>query len=147
VICPSGGSLTGLSGLISDFPKDIFVPTYPKSILELFASHPTRGAYRDRHGSGEGCGGRGSVLRATKGRGVLDTPLEPVIGLAEGETRWRSMTASARRGLCAVTSEGSDEAIHSFLAALWIRWRSQRRLGLRLFDNRISFDELPSAQD
>jgi hypothetical protein len=24
---------------------------------------------------------------------------------------------------------------------------SQRRLGLRLFDNRISFDELPSAQD
>jgi hypothetical protein len=28
----------------------------------------------------------------TKGCGVLDTPLEPVIGLAEGETRWRSMT-------------------------------------------------------
>jgi hypothetical protein len=25
-------------------------------------------------------------------RGVLDAPLEPVIGLAEGETRWRSMT-------------------------------------------------------
>jgi hypothetical protein len=24
-----------------------------------------------------------------KSRGVLDTPLEPVIGLAEGETRWR----------------------------------------------------------
>ena len=29
----------------------------------------------------------------SKGRGVLDTPLEPVIGLAEGETRWRGMTA------------------------------------------------------
>jgi hypothetical protein len=28
--------------------------------------------------------------------GVLDTPLEPVIGLAEGETRWRSMTVFAR---------------------------------------------------
>jgi len=26
-------------------------------------------------------------------RGVLDTPLEPVIGLARGETRWRGMTA------------------------------------------------------
>src|SRR5713101_1860808 len=26
--------------------------------------------------------------------GVLDTPLEPVIGLAGGETRWRSMTAN-----------------------------------------------------
>ena len=28
----------------------------------------------------------------SKRRGVLDTPLEPVIGLAEGETRWRGMT-------------------------------------------------------
>jgi hypothetical protein len=27
-------------------------------------------------------------------RGVLDAPLEPVIGLAEGETRWRGMTNS-----------------------------------------------------
>jgi hypothetical protein len=26
------------------------------------------------------------------GCGVLDPPLEPVIGLAEGETRWRRMT-------------------------------------------------------
>ena len=24
--------------------------------------------------------------------GILDRPLEPVIGLAEGETRWRAMT-------------------------------------------------------
>jgi hypothetical protein len=45
--------------------RKIFVATYPKSDLELFASHPTRGAYHDRHGRGEGCGGRGSVLRAT----------------------------------------------------------------------------------
>jgi hypothetical protein len=29
----------------------------------------------------------------SKGSGVLDTPLEPVIGLAEGEIRWRGMTA------------------------------------------------------
>ncbi len=28
----------------------------------------------------------------SKGRGVLDTPPEPVIGLAGGETRWRGMT-------------------------------------------------------
>jgi hypothetical protein len=32
----------------------------------------------------------------TKGPGVLDAPLEPVIGLAEGETRWRGMTADPR---------------------------------------------------
>src|SRR6266404_8677549 len=68
VICPSGGLSTGLSSLFSDFPKNISVPTYPKSIQELFASHPTRGAYHDRHERGEGCGGRGSVLRAMAGR-------------------------------------------------------------------------------
>ena len=28
-----------------------------------------------------------------KGRGVLDTPLEPVIGLVKVETRWQTMTA------------------------------------------------------
>src|ERR1700675_3902567 len=71
VICPTGGCLTGLSSLISDFPKNISVPTHPKSDLELFASHPTTGAYRDRHGRGEGCGGRGSVLRATGWQGEL----------------------------------------------------------------------------
>jgi hypothetical protein len=50
LICPSGGLLKGLSSLFSDFPKNILVPTHPKSHLKLFASRPTRGAYRDRHG-------------------------------------------------------------------------------------------------
>ena len=49
LICPSGSLLTGLSSLISDFPKNILVPTHPKSHLELWPSHPTRGAYHDRH--------------------------------------------------------------------------------------------------
>ena len=43
VICPSGGLLTGLSSLISDFPKNISVPTHPKSHLELSPSRPTEG--------------------------------------------------------------------------------------------------------
>jgi hypothetical protein len=30
--------------------------------------------------------------------GILDHPLEPVIGLAEGETRWRMMTAEVEWG-------------------------------------------------
>jgi hypothetical protein len=64
VICPSGGFLTGLSSLISDFPKNISVPTHPKSHLELSHPTPQRGAYHDRHERGVGCGGRGSVLRA-----------------------------------------------------------------------------------
>jgi hypothetical protein len=42
-------------------------------------------------------GGRSSIpetlMIEPKSRGLLDAPLEPVIGLAEGETRWRSMTA------------------------------------------------------
>jgi hypothetical protein len=29
---------------------------------------------------------------------LLDAPLQPVIGLADSETRWRGMTAVARRG-------------------------------------------------
>ena len=43
VICPSGGLLTDVSSLISDFPKNISVPTYPKSSLELSTSRPTEG--------------------------------------------------------------------------------------------------------
>jgi hypothetical protein len=68
---PVGLLVERVSSLISDLPKNISVPTHPKSDLELFASHPTRGAYRDRHGRGEGCGGRGSVRRATWLQGGL----------------------------------------------------------------------------
>src|SRR6266478_8612952 len=35
VICPSGCFLTGASSYFSDFPKNISVPIYPKSNLEL----------------------------------------------------------------------------------------------------------------
>jgi hypothetical protein len=59
-----------VESFFSDFPKDICCHL-TKSNLELFASHPTRGAYHDRHGRGEGCGGRGSVLRATGLQGGL----------------------------------------------------------------------------
>jgi hypothetical protein len=71
LICPSGGLLTGLSSLISDFPKNILVPTHPKSHLELFASHPTEGRIAIVTDAGCGCGGRGSVLRATGSQGGL----------------------------------------------------------------------------
>src|ERR1700676_1134680 len=44
----------------------IFHFTRRANHLYKFApSHPTRGAYRDRHGRGVGCGGRGSIRRAT----------------------------------------------------------------------------------
>src|SRR5216684_4651811 len=41
LICPSGGLLTGVS---SPLCKNISVFAPPKSLLELWASHPTRGA-------------------------------------------------------------------------------------------------------
>src|SRR3977135_3772496 len=40
--------------------------------------------------------GDGASVMKPESCGVLDTPLEPVIGLAEGEIRWRCMTAFAR---------------------------------------------------
>jgi hypothetical protein len=46
LICPSGGLSTGLSSLISDFPKNNSVPNYPKSDLELSPSRPTEGRIR-----------------------------------------------------------------------------------------------------
>ena len=63
--------ILAVSSLFSDFPKNISVPIYPETLLELSPSYPTRGAYRDRHGRGVGGGGRGSVLRATGLQGEL----------------------------------------------------------------------------
>src|SRR5258708_24413700 len=47
--------------LSSPIFKNISVPALPKSLLYPQPSRPERGAYRDRHGRGAGCGGRGSV--------------------------------------------------------------------------------------
>src|SRR6266478_1440934 len=55
--------------------------------------------------SSPGLTGRPSIPEApaieSRSRGVLDTPLEPVIGLAEGETRWRGMTDNFGEASCA----------------------------------------------
>jgi hypothetical protein len=58
LICPTGSAAIALS---SPFCKNISLPDCPKSTLQPRPSHPTRGAYRDRHGRGVGCGGRGSA--------------------------------------------------------------------------------------
>ena len=51
-----------------------------------------------------------------RSRGVLDAPPEPVIGLAEGEARWRGMTgergydsAFSRRGIARVLPSNTPE--------------------------------------
>jgi len=43
--------------------KNIPLPSSAKSPLSLCPSTPARGAYRDRHGRGVGCGGRSGVGR------------------------------------------------------------------------------------
>jgi hypothetical protein len=55
----------------------------------------------------------------SKSCGVLDTPLEPVIGLAEGETRWLSMTVIVR----------SDATLNS--ASVIPGWRVSARPQMR----------------
>jgi len=47
-------------------------------------------------------------MMKSRSRSVLDTPLEPVIGLAGGETRWRSMTIFARSDLSAVAQRKAE---------------------------------------
>jgi hypothetical protein len=47
--------------------ENISFPCLLKSLLDPLPFHPDRGAYRDRHGRGVGCDGRGSVGRANGG--------------------------------------------------------------------------------
>src|SRR6266705_1973125 len=56
---PSGKSVS------SPNPKNISLLRLVETALWIPTVPPHRGAYRDRHGRGEGCGGRGSVRRAT----------------------------------------------------------------------------------
>src|SRR5439155_22381988 len=69
-------------------------------IASLLAMAVSRRAPHSQSSS-PGLTGRPSIpetpVMESRSRGVLDTPLEPVIGLAEGETRWRGMTAVGAR--------------------------------------------------
>src|SRR5882672_1866336 len=60
-------------GQISVQPRseNISLSRLVETALRIPTVPPHRGAYRDRHGRGEGCGGRGSVLRATGLQGGL----------------------------------------------------------------------------
>jgi hypothetical protein len=70
----SGGWIADLPDrlfLSSPLCKNIPVLGRPKSDLCPLPSRPTGGAYRDRHGRGAGCGGRGSVRRVVESQGGL----------------------------------------------------------------------------
>src|ERR1700731_2831767 len=90
-ILPDGQIRHGLCFcLVQPWPKKYFCFSEIKSVVHPQPSRPTRGAYRDRHGRGAGCGGRESVRRATAVAG-RDEPRErcaacKMIGaLADGE--------------------------------------------------------------
>jgi len=68
---PVGRLLTGVSSLFFLIFRKILVPSDPKSHLELSPSRPTEGRIAIVTDVGMGCGGRGSVLRATGLQGGL----------------------------------------------------------------------------
>src|SRR6266478_2623240 len=70
--------------ITSCFPKWLVQPLlqkyFPSRLTQIRCiskpSRPTRGAYRDRHGRGAGCGGRGSVGRCQGMAGRVDKARE-----------------------------------------------------------------------
>jgi hypothetical protein len=59
------------SRLSTPIAKNISIPCRPKSPPYPLPSRPTAGAYRDRHGRGAGCGGRGLRQACDGSRGGL----------------------------------------------------------------------------
>ena len=96
VICPSGSFLTGLSSLISDFPKNISVPTYPKSILELSPSWPTEGRFAIVTDVGHG-------MRWTRQRFARDGVAGRVERLVSDQQRADERCCSVRRSRVVLT--------------------------------------------
>src|SRR5258707_9260417 len=80
--------------------------------------------------SSPGLTGRPSIPETpgmeSRSRGVLDTPLEPVVGLAEGETRWRAM----RTNHGATPRVTATCALIEFLPALRHRIEKRPRLAV-----------------
>jgi hypothetical protein len=72
-------------GQISEFAVQPLSQKYSCFVLTQITSIsttvPTQGAYRDRHGRGAGCGGRGSVRRDRLSRGRM-------MLVADGEVVW-----------------------------------------------------------
>ena len=101
MICPTGKSPIWLS---SPSCKKNLVFARPKSNLYPLPSRPERGAYRDRHGRWAGCGGRGSVGRATGSQGGLHarerSPSALTNDAASGRRSRVVLTPRRRRQVC-----------------------------------------------
>jgi hypothetical protein len=65
LICPSGNVRARIENLSSPVSKNISLFPKPKSDVSMTRPVPARGAFRDRHERGAGCGGRGGIERRT----------------------------------------------------------------------------------
>jgi hypothetical protein len=65
LICPSGKISARIENLSSPASKNISLFPKPKSDVSMIHPVPARGAFRDRHERGAGCGGRNSIERRT----------------------------------------------------------------------------------
>jgi hypothetical protein len=89
-------------------PKKIFLFSFDPNHPHIDAVSPHRGAYRDRHGRGMGCGGRGSVGAKRQSQGRLPVSERPArgrtalllsslklrrTGTKPGEASWRRRVA------------------------------------------------------
>src|SRR6202166_1445824 len=63
LICPTGKSLPRGKNLSSPRVKNISLFPKPKSVVVFAPSRSSRGAFRERHGRGAGCGGRNGDAR------------------------------------------------------------------------------------
>ena len=96
VICPSACFLTGVSSLFSVFPKNISVPTYPKSDLELSPSRPTEGRFAIVTDVGPG-------MRWTRQRFARDGVAGQVERLVSDRQRADERCCSVRRSRVVLT--------------------------------------------
>jgi hypothetical protein len=105
LICPTGCLANLLS---SPLCKNISLHRLVDTALLIPPSHPTRGAYRDRHGRGAGCGGRGCALdewrlmRTAKSCG----PDAPTLA-----SSWRKRFRWRRWQTSPVTGESAKETV------------------------------------
>jgi hypothetical protein len=77
-------------------PQIKYFVAHLEAVIASAAKHRLVASLRHKELSSSGLTGRSSMPRPldlfTGASGILDHPLEPVIGLTEGETRWRVTT-------------------------------------------------------
>src|SRR6266478_9019466 len=113
--CPAstGKSVNWLSSPIC---KDISLRAGPKSAAYPQPSRPQGGAYRDRHGRGAGCGGRGSVRRCQGMAGRVDKARELTNGTRTDDA-WPGEAFGGDGLLRTAKSCGSDAPM--LASSLW----------------------------